>query len=73
MHVITHRAVSRSRFRVGGLGLAVALFALVLVPAASQAACGNPIQCENQLPGTPESVWEVDGAGDTTIQGFARR
>src|SRR4051812_47298585 len=71
MHLIAHRAVSRSRFRIGGLGLAVALFALVLVPAASQAACGNPIQCENQLPGTPESQWEVDGAGDTTIQGFA--
>ena len=71
MHVITHRAVSHSRFRIGGLGLAVALFALVLVPAASQAACGNPIQCENQLPGTPESVWEVDGSGDPTILGFA--
>ena len=71
MHLITHPAETRSRFRIGGLGLAVALIALVLVPAASQAACGNPIQCENQLPGTPEYVWEVDGSGDSTIQGFA--
>src|SRR5258708_39719983 len=30
----------------------------------------NVIVTENQLPGTPESVWRV-GTGDTTIQGFA--
>src|SRR5262249_17241583 len=26
---------------------------------------------ENQLPGTPQSVWDVSGNGDATIQGFA--
>jgi methionine-rich copper-binding protein CopC len=31
----------------------------------------NPIVAENQLPGTAESVWDVPGAGDATIQGFA--
>ena len=31
----------------------------------------NPIVAENQLPGTPSSVWSVAGAGDSTIQGFA--
>ena len=31
----------------------------------------NPIIAENQLPGTPTSVWSVAGAGDSTIQGFA--
>lgn len=31
----------------------------------------NPIIAENQLPGTPESVWDVPGAGDPTIQGYA--
>ena len=30
----------------------------------------NPIVAENQLPGTPQSVWDVPGAGDPTIQGF---
>ncbi|WP_422923925.1 DUF4082 domain-containing protein [Singulisphaera sp. PoT] len=30
----------------------------------------NPIVAENQLPGTPESVWQVPGVGDTSIQGF---
>jgi methionine-rich copper-binding protein CopC len=36
--------------------------------------CGpsvNAIACENQQPGTPESVWDVSGAGDPTIQGFS--
>jgi len=36
--------------------------------------CGaniNPIVCENQKPGTDPSVWDIDGAGDSTIQGFA--
>ncbi|MDR3617982.1 MAG: hypothetical protein P4L85_01435, partial [Paludisphaera borealis] len=31
----------------------------------------NPIVAENQLPGTPESVWMIQGAGDTSLQGFA--
>ncbi|HZY83996.1 MAG TPA: N,N-dimethylformamidase beta subunit family domain-containing protein, partial [Gemmataceae bacterium] len=30
----------------------------------------NAIVAENQLPGTPESTWQV-GAGDSSIQGFA--
>src|SRR5689334_22009308 len=31
----------------------------------------NLIVTENQLPGTPQSVWGVSGAGDSAIQGFA--
>jgi hypothetical protein len=31
----------------------------------------NPIEAENCLPGNPESQWDVAGAGDPTIQGFA--
>jgi hypothetical protein len=36
--------------------------------------CGatiNPIVCENAKPGNPQSEWDIDGAGDPTIQGFA--
>lgn len=36
--------------------------------------CGagvNPIVCENQKPGNPSSDWQINGAGDPTIQGFA--
>ena len=29
------------------------------------------IGCENQLPGTPVSQWDVVGSGDSTLQGFA--
>lgn len=44
---------------------------LVIEPATpAQAACANPIVCENQLPGTPQSVWDVTQPS-TTIQGFA--
>ncbi len=31
----------------------------------------NPIVTENQLPGTPQSTWDINGAGDTTLQGYA--
>lgn len=50
----------------------VALLALGLpVPAASAAVvCDNPVACENQLPGTPQSVWD-DGTDDPTILGYA--
>jgi hypothetical protein len=34
--------------------------------------CGpNPIVCENQLPGNPPSEWDISGAGDASLQGFA--
>ena len=31
----------------------------------------NAIVLENQLPGTPMSVWQVNGDGSTNIEGFA--
>ncbi|MFT4165254.1 MAG: DUF4082 domain-containing protein [Microlunatus sp.] len=41
-------------------------------PPQAQAACtGNAIVCENELPGSPESEWDIDGVGDESIQGFA--
>ena len=53
----------------GTLGL-VALAA----PAGATDPCGvgsNPIVCENSKPGTDPSVWDISGAGDSSIQGFA--
>src|SRR5580704_4014713 len=35
------------------------------------ATCANPVACENQLPGTPPSVWDVGASEGSTIQGFA--
>ena len=59
---------------VAAIVLAVVAGLLVVPAARAAAACGaNAIVCENQLPGTPESVWDVDGAGDLSIQGFATK
>src|SRR5450755_2573603 len=38
---------------------------------AARASCANPVACENQLPGTPQSQWDVSRGEGTTIQGFA--
>ena len=31
----------------------------------------NPVACENSKPGTDPSVWDVSGAGSSSIQGFS--
>jgi hypothetical protein len=67
-----------ARRSVIGLTLAVLLSLLFVVnvrPAAAAGPCGPPvtsvIACENTKPGDPPSDWQVSGAGDSTIQGFA--
>lgn len=53
---------------------AVLLHLIVLsspVEAASGCGSGNAITCENALAGDPTSDWQVSGAGDATIQGYA--
>ena len=67
--------------RALGIGAALALVAGALIAVAPTAAvadggssCGptiNPIVCENSKPGTDPDVWDIDGAGDPSIQGFA--
>lgn len=42
-----------------------------LLTAAAGGGGPNEIVAENQLPGTPPSVWDIEGAGDPSIQGFA--
>ncbi|MQA31305.1 MAG: DUF4082 domain-containing protein, partial [Luteitalea sp.] len=32
---------------------------------------GNPVVCENQKAGNLSSEWDIDGSGDSSIQGFA--
>lgn len=48
--------------------------ALVSAAPAAAAPCTPPvtnaIACENSLPGTPSSDWEVSGSGDASIQGY---
>ncbi|MFI2566035.1 DUF4082 domain-containing protein [Paenarthrobacter sp. NPDC018779] len=58
--------------------LLIAMFASLLpftAPAAVAADPCNPvvnaIACENSKPGSPPSEWDITGAGDDTLQGFA--
>ncbi len=49
-------------------------FLLIFYTEAAVASCGspaNPIEAENCLTGTPSSQWDISGAGDASIQGFA--
>lgn len=58
---------------VAGLLAMAGLAALPSAPAHA-APCttgGNAVVCENSKPGTPPSVWDVRGAGDSSIQGFS--
>jgi hypothetical protein len=61
---------------VGVLAFSAAISVLAAAPAPSlAAACDapvvNPVACENTKAGTPRSDWEISGAGDDTLQGFA--
>ena len=79
VHVIGVPAARRRIAVLAVAALVVALASVVVVPAAQPAAaagssCGptiNPIACENQQTGDPASDWQVSGAGDSTLQGFA--
>src|SRR6476620_8687710 len=57
------------------LSAALAIFGVAYAPSASAAdpcgSGGNAVACENSKPGDDPSLWDIDGAGDTTIQGFA--
>jgi Domain of unknown function (DUF4082)/Fibronectin type III domain/Bacterial Ig domain len=77
-----HGCDSATSRRIGQAWLValVAVAAMVLVsvqasPAAAAGPCGPPvvsvIACENTQQGDPPSDWQVNGSGDSTIQGFA--
>src|SRR3954465_5296468 len=53
------------------LALGATILLLVAFPAAGMAACANPVACENEKAGSAPSAWQVSGAGDSTIQGYA--
>jgi hypothetical protein len=74
--VAGHRAVTRRLLAVLLGAGAAALAALgPLADTSHAAACTppvtNPVACENTQPGAAPSTWQIDGAGDPSIQGFA--
>ncbi len=44
---------------------------LLLISACFAAAQSNPIVVENEKTGNPSSQWDINGSGDSSIQGFA--
>jgi Domain of unknown function (DUF4082)/Domain of unknown function (DUF1929)/Bacterial Ig domain/Fibronectin type III domain len=73
---LTRRALVRRSVTSLMLTVLLGLASLVAVkPAGAADPCGPPvtnvIACQNTLPGDPPSDWQVKGAGDRTIQGFA--
>src|SRR6195952_1007789 len=58
------------------IGLLLPALSVIAAPAAqaavdSCALSANPVVCENNQPGAPQSEWDVGGSGDETIQGYA--
>src|SRR6266487_131046 len=73
---MTERSRPSHRVLIGLVALVLGVLPLLrALPAHAAGPCGppvvNPVACENTNPGTPSSVWDVSGAGDPTIQGFA--
>ena len=63
---------SRANLRTGIVSRFLPSLLLVfLVTATCVVAQTNPIVAENLLLGNSPGEWDIDGAGDTTIQGFA--
>src|SRR5581483_7430463 len=69
------RKIMRIRvFTLGAVSLFLAVLSLLFPLSAHADSCSTPanaIVAENCLPGNPASEWDISGAGDTTIQGFA--
>jgi methionine-rich copper-binding protein CopC len=67
--------ISRRYLRLVTVSAAVVVIGslMAVVPRASTAAasCDNPVACENELPGTPQSTWDMNSNEGGTIQGFA--
>jgi N,N-dimethylformamidase beta subunit-like, C-terminal len=52
-------------------GIAAASAIATFMATSAGAACGNPVACENALPGDAPSDWQVSGVGNTSLQGFS--
>ena len=69
-----HRVVGRALFAAVFVASTIGVVGIA-APASAAGVCGPPvtsvIACENTQPGDPRSDWQVTGAGDDALQGFA--
>lgn len=80
MVITQEQRPARRRFRSAlssiAAGALVAATLITVAPAPSASAAepcgpgGNKVSCENSKPGTDPAVWDINGDGDDTIQGF---
>jgi Bacterial Ig domain len=65
------RALLAGTLIFGAIVILLAILAFALASPSQAQAQSNEIVEENMLPGSPKSEWDVQGAGDPNIQGFA--
>jgi hypothetical protein len=63
--------VQTVRMNLKNLFPTLAMLLLFSIAGISKTVAQNAIVTENALPGNPSSEWQITGAGDLTIQGFA--
>ncbi len=74
---LTRRHHGRRRLVAAFAVLLLSVTGLVAVAQSSASAAGDPcsggnaVACENSKPGSAPAEWDISGAGDNTIQGFA--
>src|SRR5262245_40334889 len=68
-HKLSGRAVAVAAAAVLGATATVAITGTAFADVCNPVV--NAIACENSKTGNPSSEWDVEGAGDATIQGFA--
>lgn len=72
LHAVEPDKTLKNQVKVSSIAAILLLCLFVSAPLfGSCSSPANAIEAENCLPGTPQSDWDVSGAGDPSIQGFA--
>jgi hypothetical protein len=69
--LLAEKLSNTSKATLSGRIASRSLLQLLLISACFAAAQSNPIVDENAKTGNPRSQWDINGSGDSSIQGFA--
>ena len=69
--LLAEKLSKTSKATLSGRIASRSLLQLLLISACFAAAQSNPIVDENAKAGHPRSQWDINGSGDSSIQGFA--